>query len=79
MVKFFLISLEIGSEIEIKEMLLRRYNNIDYILQMEPFEFLFFLQKAREKETEERLFNQWVVQLPHMEENYISLDRKSVV
>ena len=32
------------------------------------------MQKAREKETEERLFNQWVVQLPHMEENYISFE-----
>lgn len=42
---------------------------------MEVLDFLFFLQKAREKELEEQIRQQWVIQLPHMtKESYISFD-----
>lgn len=42
---------------------------------MEVLDFLLFLQKAREKELEEQIRQQWTIQLPHMtKENYISFN-----
>lgn len=63
------------SEIEVKEMLLRRYHDINYILRMPFKEFIEFLNLAKEKERESRIFFQWVAQLPFMSsENYLSFE-----
>lgn len=47
-------------------MLLHRYHNIDYVLQLPPEDGLALIVKAMEKDREERLFQQWVAQLPLM-------------
>lgn len=63
------------NEEEIIDLLLSRYGNIDYILQLDIDSAARIIAKAREKEKEKRIFAQWVVQLPHMtKENYISFD-----
>lgn len=48
--------------------MLHRYHNIEYILQTDLQTGLELIVKAREKEREDRLFTQWVVQLPWMDE-----------
>lgn len=47
-------------------MLLHRYHNIDYVLQLPTEDGLALIVKAMEKDQEERLFQQWVAQLPLM-------------
>lgn len=47
-------------------MLLHRYNNIEYILQLDAQIGADLIQKALEQEREARIFQQWVVQLPVM-------------
>ena len=46
--------------------MLHRYHNIDYILQLDVTAGLELIAKAMEKEREDRIFQQWVVQLPVM-------------
>lgn len=46
--------------------MLHRYHNIDYVLQLPPEDGLALIVKAMEKDHEERLFQQWVAQLPLM-------------
>ena len=46
--------------------MLHRYHNIDYILQLDVNTGLDLITRAREKDKEERIFQQWVVQLPVM-------------
>lgn len=53
--------------IKIKELLLRRYHNIEEILKLEVWEFPFFLQEVLTQEQKEKLYNQWCVQAPHFE------------
>lgn len=48
--------------------MLHRYHNIEYILQTDVQTGLELIAKAREKEREDRLFQQWVVQLPYQDE-----------
>ena len=73
MESFFQVCISFGDEVEVKELILRRYNNIDYIFSMEVLDFLLFLQKAKEKELEEQIRQQWIIQLPHMtKDNYVS-------
>jgi len=50
--------------------LLHRYNNIDYVLNTDIETGLAIIAKAREKDREERIFQQWVVQLPLMDEKH---------
>lgn len=70
---FFQICISFGDEIEVKELILRRYYNADYIFSMECMDFLLFLQKAREKELEEQIRCQWNAYLPYMNpSNYVS-------
>lgn len=60
---------QIGSsfdEIEIKELLLKRYSNIDYILKMEVSDFIRFIELARDKEKEDEIRAQWIAHLPYM-------------
>jgi len=47
-------------------LLLHRYHNIEYILQLDAPAGLELIAKAMEKEREDRIFQQWVVQLPVM-------------
>lgn len=47
-------------------MLLHRYHNIDYVLQTDVETGLALIRLAREKDREERIFQQWVAQLPLM-------------
>lgn len=74
MEKFFRICSEIDEE-EIIDLLLHRYGNLEYIMQTDIGAAQRIIQKAREKEKENRYFLQWVVQLPNMtKENFISFD-----
>lgn len=47
-------------------MLLHRYHNIDYVLQLDADIGIALIQKALEQNREERIFLQWVAQLPVM-------------
>lgn len=47
-------------------MLLHRYHNIEYVLQLDADTGIALIQKALEQNREERIFQQWVVQLPIM-------------
>lgn len=47
-------------------MLLHRYHNIEYILRLDVATGLPLILKALEKEQEDRIFQQWVAQLPIM-------------
>lgn len=74
MEKFFQTSSSIDEE-EIIDLLLHRYGNLEYIMQAEIETALRIIEKAREKEKENRFFLQWIVQLPNMtQENYMSFE-----
>ena len=47
-------------------MLLHRYHNIEYVLGTDLDLGLSLIEKAVEKDMEERLFQQWTAQLPVM-------------
>ncbi len=60
---------------DLQELILRRYNNIDYILSLPIAEAVLFAQKAIEKDREEKHFAMWVAILPWMsEDTYISFE-----
>lgn len=65
MEKFFLTCFKIDTE-EIEEIILRRYQNIDYILKFGIVDFAKFCKKAKEKEEEEKTYMQWCAMLPRM-------------
>lgn len=74
MERFFRICGGIDEE-EIIDLLLHRYGNLEYIMQMEIGLALRIIDKAKEKEKENKYFLQWVVQLPNMtKENFVSFD-----
>ena len=74
MEKFFQTCSSIDEE-EIIDLLLHRYGNLEYIMQAEIETALRIIEKAREKEKENRFFLQWIVQLPNMtQENYMSFE-----
>lgn len=55
-------------------MLLHRYHNIEYILQLDADTGCGLILKALEQERDDRIFQQWVVQLPLMgPDNFVSL------
>lgn len=57
------------------DLLLHRYGNIEYIMRLDIGSALRMIDKAREKEKENRIFLQWAVQLPHMtKETFISFE-----
>lgn len=47
-------------------MLLHRYHNIDFVLQLDVETAIELIKTARSKDREERIFQQWVAQLPIM-------------
>lgn len=56
---------------------MRKYNNIDRIMELDFPDAVNFIVLAKNKELEERLFMQWVVQLPWMstkDDTYISFE-----
>lgn len=54
-------------------MLLHRYHNIEYILQLDADTGGPLIIKALEQERDDRIFQQWVVQLPMMSrEDFVS-------
>lgn len=65
MESFFLTASQFD-EIELKELLLKRYHTLEFIKDMGLIEFILFVNKAREKEKEERLYQQWCAMLPQM-------------
>lgn len=67
MEKFFLCG-SFFEGVELKELLLRRYHSLDFVNDMELMEFLEFIQLAREKDLEERLYQQWCAMLPEFAE-----------
>lgn len=71
MAKFFIESNSIDI-IEVEELLLSRYSNIDYILKLEFQEALELVKKAYEKDFEARLWEKWLV-------DYRNMDEKSFV
>ena len=72
--KFFQTCNGIDEE-EIIDLLLHRYGNLEYIMQSDIETALRIIDKAREKEKENRYFLQWVVQLPNMgKENFVSFE-----
>lgn len=74
MERFFRICAAIDHE-EIIDLLLHRYGNLEYIMQSDIQTAMRIIEKAREKERENRLFLQWVVQLPYMQkESFVSFD-----
>lgn len=51
-------------EVEIKELLLRRYHTLAFIQEVDLFEFIDFVNLARKKDKEEKLYIQWCAMLP---------------
>lgn len=72
MEKFFLAS-SFFDEIELKELLIRRYGSLDFINEFELIEFCRFIAYAKEKEREDRYYMQWCAMIPQFRE-YISFD-----
>lgn len=57
---FFQKSFSIYEITEIEELLLRRYSNIEYILNLSYLDGIKFIRKAVEKEAEDKLWNIWL-------------------
>lgn len=67
---FFISSLEVD-EIEVQEFLLRKYSNIEYILNFDFKQGFEFIKKAFEVEVEEKLWQRWLIDSILMnEENF---------
>ena len=75
MEKFFLICCEVD-EIELKELLLRRYHSLDFIKEMSFGEFIDFVKFAIKLSTKERIENMYFALLPviAMQGKIISFD-----
>lgn len=70
---FFIKSCSIDEITDIEELLLRKYSNIDYILGMDYSDGFIFIRKAFEKERDEHLWQQWLVDYKRMnKDNFIS-------
>lgn len=50
-----------------EEFLLSRYQNINYIMSFDYEYGVAFINKAYDKLLEERLFQQWIAELPYMQ------------
>lgn len=71
---FFIQSFTVN-KIETEELLLRRYNNIEYILNLIFEEGYEFISKAYEKESEDKLWEQWLVDYRLMDKDtFISFE-----
>jgi len=71
--RFFIKSCSIDEIVDIEELLLSRYSNIEYILNLNFIDGLVFIRKAYEKQHEEKLYEQWLVDYRNMtKETFIS-------
>lgn len=62
-------------KVETEELLLKRYSNIDYILNLQFEEGYELISKAYEKDAEEKLWQQWLVDYRLMDqETFISFE-----
>lgn len=74
MESFFKISSSIDL-IEIEELLLSRYSNIDYILKLHFLEGYEIILKAYDKEIEDRIWDRWLIYYKNMtEDNFINFE-----
>ena len=73
MEKFFYICISFDNEIEIKELILKRYANSDYIFNMELMEFLEFIKYAKEEQRKERYKAEYNAILPYMHVGYLKI------
>lgn len=74
MESFFETSSQIES-VEIQELLLRKYSNIEYILDLEITEGIEFINKAYEKEIEDKVWEKWLIDYRYMsKDNFISFE-----
>ena len=73
MEKFFIKSFTVSEVTE--ELLLRRYNNIEYIMRKEIEDGYDFIKVAYEADKEEKIWQLWANLYPNMtKENYISFE-----
>lgn len=57
------------------DLLLSRYSNVEFVLNLPCGDFIKQILKAREKDNEEKDYKMWLSLLPNMgKENYISFD-----
>ena len=63
---FFRLCSQFDSERQVIELLLRRYSNIDYILNMDFVDFCEFVEYAQDKEKEEGYKAEWNALYPFM-------------
>ena len=71
---FFIQSFTVD-KVETEELLLRRYSNIDYILNLNNEEGYECISTAYEKEAESKLWDQWLVNYRFMDkDNFISFE-----
>jgi len=71
--RFFSESSKIDKIVEVEELLLKRYSNIDYILNLDYKSGIEFIKNAYKKESEEMLYKQWLVDYKRMtKDNFIS-------
>ena len=72
---FFIKSCSIKEITDVEELLLKRYSNFDYILNLYYKDGFEFIVKAFEKENEDKLFKQWLVDYSRMnEDNFMSFE-----
>lgn len=76
MEKFFLIGCQVD-EIELKELLLRRYGQYKFILDMRLDEFIEFVSLAIENENKDKAYKEYLVWLPILVKvgKYMTFDR----
>ena len=74
MERFFIKSFTVD-KVETEELLLRKYSDIDYILNLNYDEGYEFISKAYEKESEEKLWDIWLINYRYMsKENFESFE-----
>lgn len=56
------------NEIELKELLLRRYHSLSFIDDMDLLEFVEFCNLARRKEDDDKLYLRWCIWICHTTE-----------
>lgn len=68
---------EVHSDYGVVDLLLKRYGSLDYIMQMDIDDYFEISELAREKDFEDRMYQQWCELLPYMSLKmleYISFD-----
>ena len=75
MEKFFYTNIQIEDISIVEEFVFRRFNSVNYIMQLNYLDGLDIILQGFKKEREERLYQQYVVLYPLMnEKNFISFE-----